>query len=147
MKIRLNIGTKLPVHFTTVGYWKFDGLCNTGTLQIYCVPLAQKRWVAAVVGHELIESLYCWWFKITTEQCDRWDSEFEKRYRGGTSPVEMEPGDDPQCPYHWGHLLGCVWERLCIALTFAGWKDYTAACDLIYHEMESNPTMSQKTLP
>lgn len=146
MKIRVTIG-KIPVPFTTVGYWAFDGMLNKGTLHIYCLPMAKLRFIAAVVGHELIEALYCRLCGITTEECDRWDSEFEQRYSSGTLPVDIEPGDDPKCPYHRGHWLGCVWERVWIALTLAGWEAYTSECDRLYHEMQSQPKTSHKTLP
>lgn len=145
MRIRFNIGTNLP--FTTVGYWAFDGLCNTGTLQIYCWPLSKKRYRVAVIGHELIEAFYCWCFHITTEECDRWDSKFEQWYKDGRASIEQEPGDAPDCPYHRGHWLGCLWERVCITLTFAGWREYVAECNSIYHKMNSQPRVSSKTIP
>lgn len=147
MKIKFHIVSRMPHNFTTIGYWAFDGLMNSGTLQIYCCPLSRKRYRWAVIGHELIEAIYCWLFRITTETCDRWDAEFEKRYDSGESAVEIEPGDDPECPYHWGHFLGCCWERLFIALTIAGWRDYVEECEGLYHAMNERPTLSQKTLP
>lgn len=147
MKIKVHIVRQMPHGFTTVGYWAFDGLLNSGTLHLYCFPMSKRRYLYAVVGHELYESIYCWLFNITTEECDRWDAEFEKRYQSGTAAVEVEPGDDPACPYYWGHFLGCIWERLFIALTFAGWGKYMDECNRIYHEMESKPTVTCKTLP
>lgn len=137
----------MPHGFTTVGYWEFAGLMNSGALQVYCAPLSKKRYRVAVIGHELVEAFYCWWFNITTEECDKWDAKFERKYAEGLAAVEVEPGDDPMCPYHRGHWLGCIWERLAIWCSFAGWSQYVSECESIYHGMKNEPTKSRKTLP
>lgn len=137
----------MPYGFTTVGYWMFAGLANSGDLCIYCAPLSRRRYAWAVIGHELIEAAYCWLRGITTGECDQWDAACEERLRAGALPLEVEPGDIRECPYYWGHQAGCWWERLVIFVTLASWSSYIAECLSIMEEQQKRPRISQKTLP
>jgi hypothetical protein len=116
-------------HFTTLGYWWFDEPQNKGTLNIEVVKLSDWRFEAAVWGHELIEILYCKIVGVTTEQADEFDAMYERGYANGSIPKSREPGHDPKCCYHWGHMMGVAWEHICVYGTFASWSRYLAECD------------------
>jgi hypothetical protein len=130
MKIRLERVNFRPGGFTTVGYWKWTLPHNKGTLiiQVHKLPW---RFELAVWGHELVEVFYCWLFGITTEEADKFDSFYEQEYEVGRIPKTAEPGCDARCPYHWGHMAGIVWERICIYGTFASWKKYEIECNRV----------------
>jgi hypothetical protein len=117
--------------FVTVGYWHWTEPNNKGELLVEVSMLSDWRFNLAVLGHELIEVFYCWIFHKTTEECDRFDDIYEDLYKVGKVSPEVEPGTDPACPYHWGHMAGMVWEWLCIHLTLASWKKYDAECNKI----------------
>lgn len=129
MKIKLETVKSFPSGFTTVGYWKFSEPENKGTLTIQVMHLSDWRFAAAVWGHEIVEAIYCWLFHITTEEADKFDIMYEDGYKTGKYTLDMEPGHDPSCPYHVGHMLGVVWEHFCIRLTFASWEKYEAECN------------------
>ena len=52
--------------------------------------------------------MWCIAHGVTTEQCDRWDSYYEKEYAAGRISRKKAPGDDKQCPYYWGHFWGNI---------------------------------------
>ncbi len=85
----------------------------------------------AVWGHEIIEVVYCWLFGVTTEEADKFDSFYEEEYAAGRISPDKEPGHDPRCPYHVGHMLGVIWEHVCIRLTFASMLKYEKECNEI----------------
>ena len=113
-----------PGGLTTVGYWRFTKPDNGGDLIVEVARMNDWRFMLSVYGHELIEALYCWMFHVTTEVCDDWDNYYERLYESGKVSPEVEPGHDPKCPYHWGHMGGVVWEYIAIYGTFASWKKY-----------------------
>ncbi len=117
--------------YLTVGYWFWDKPNNQGTLTVQVTRLCDWRFEAAVWGHELIEVFYCWLRHITTEVCDAFDESYERAYEAGTVSKSVEPGCDPKCPYHWGHMAGIVWEHICIYGTFASWTAYEKECNRV----------------
>lgn len=123
--------SELPIVTTTVGYWAWSRPKNKGTLTIYVHRLAKRRYELAVWGHELIEALYCWLFRKTTEQCDVFDEWMEGQYQLGNYPLTFEGGFHKKCPYRWGHILGAAWEYVCIYGTFAGWRGYEKSCNAV----------------
>lgn len=129
MKVKFQTVEKYPSGYTTVGYWFWTGPRNTGQLVIQVMRMSDWRFSAAVWGHEIIESLYCWLLGITTEEADKFDDVYERGYKDGSISITKEPGHDPKCPYHWGHMAGVCWEYLCIYTTFAGWKRYERECN------------------
>lgn len=134
MKIRLQrVPDKSFIQngFTTVGFWFWDKPKNKGTLTIQVTKMLDWRFEAAVWGHEIIEVFYCWMFKITTEECDVFDEGYERLYESGKVSKSVEPGCDPKCPYHWGHMAGIVWEHICIYGTLASWKKYDNECNRV----------------
>jgi hypothetical protein len=114
---------------TTVGYWRFTEPNNGGELEIYCLRTCDWRYTLAVLGHEIIEALYCKLTHVTTEACDKFDIMIEKEYETGVKPYEEEGGFDKRSPYRWGHIMGAVWEYLIIHATFASWKKYDVECN------------------
>ena len=117
------------MRFTTIGYWWFEEPENRGTLNVEVLKMSDWRFEAAVWGHELIEILYCWLFRVTTEQADAFDQFYEDGYAAGTIAKSKEPGHDPKCPYHWGHMAGVLWEHICVYGTFGSWHRYSQECD------------------
>lgn len=129
--MKLERVTGFPKGFTTVGYWYFSKPGNKGKLTIQVHKMKDWRHELAVWGHEAIEAFYCWLFRITTEEADKFDQQYEEWYKDGTKPLTDEPGCDPACPYHRGHMLGIVWEECVIFATLADWKKYEAECNEI----------------
>lgn len=129
MKIKLQVVDRFPSGFTTLGYWFWTAPHNTGQLVIQVMQMSDWRFMFAVWGHEIIEALWCWLFIITTEECDAFDQMYEDGYKTGKYQLSQEPGHDPKCPYHTGHMMGVAWEHICIRLLFASWSAYLAECD------------------
>lgn len=132
MKIRFERVTGFTERgFTTVGFWFWTKPKNKGTLTIQVTRMRDWRFEAAVWGHEIIEAVYCWIFGITTEVCDEFDAFYEREYEAGRIHKSVEPGHDPKCPYHIGHMMGVCWEHICIPMLFASWKSYEAECNRV----------------
>jgi hypothetical protein len=129
MRIKFKRVAQSEQRFTTLGYWSWTHPNNRGTLVIEVSRMKDWRHEGAVWGHEVIESLYCKLMGITTEFCDRYDEEFEKKYATGEVSPMVEAGDQTNCPYHTGHFWGCLWERFFIALTLCRWNEYVVACE------------------
>lgn len=131
MRLRIERVDATPQGWTTVGWWGWSEPNNHGTLTIQVSRMKSRRYMAAVMGHEILEAAYCKLFKITTEECDRWDQWVESEYASGSIPKTVEAGDIRACPYFWGHQLGIIWEYLCIYGTFASMRCYEAECNRI----------------
>lgn len=131
MKIKFQRMEMGQMPFLTVGYWKFDQPKNKGTLYIQVIKLRDWRFEAAVWGHEIIEAFYCWLLGITTEQADEFDAMYERGYNDGSISKDKEAGHDRRCPYHWGHMMGVVWEHIWIPLTLASWSKYNDECNRV----------------
>lgn len=93
--------------------------------------LPDRRFSLAVIGHELIEALYCKLRGITTEQCDAFDDWMETQYKLGAISVTFEGGFHKNCPYRVGHIMGAIWENIVIYGTFASMDKYEAACNKV----------------
>lgn len=125
MKIDIRFIPHAEHRFTTIGHWFVEG--DTLIIQI-SNEICWKNKIA-VLFHELIEASMCISRGITTEECDDFDSLFEKEYEAGVWPKSVEAGHDPRCPYRKGHKWGCRFERLVIFLLLASWNDLNAECD------------------
>ena len=143
--IRFERVTSRPHGFVTVGYWSWDKPDNKGMLTIEVVKMQDWRHEFAVWGHECIEALYCKLFNVTTEVADAFDETYEAGYADGSIPLTKEPGHDPRCPYHWGHMLGVVWEYVCIYGLLASWKKYEVECNHIMGILSSEPVADSAT--
>jgi hypothetical protein len=115
--------------YTTVGYWIFTEPNNTGELIIEVSKMTDWRFEWAVIGHELIEAMFCWLFGITTEECDKFDGRCEREFASGDRCKSIEPGFDKECPYRIGHILGAAWEYAWIHLSLASWSEYDEECN------------------
>lgn len=131
MKIKLIVTDTKPLGFTTCGYWRFTEPHNKGTLEIYVARMKSRRHFLAVLGHECIEVAYCWLFGVTTEAADEFDKVYERGYAMGAIPMDWEPGHNAHCCYHWGHMLGVLWEHIWIYGTFGNFRAYCQECDEI----------------
>lgn len=129
--------------FTTLGYWWFENPDNKGALHVEVVKMSDWRFEFSVWGHEVIEVLYCRLFHITTEQADKFDQYYEDCYAAGTISKDKEPGHDPKCPYHWGHMAGVCWEYICILITLASWEKYLNECDRLMGINQPAPNTSE----
>jgi hypothetical protein len=112
---------------TTVGTWTLDP--QTGDIVILVSKMSDWRFEQAVIGHERKEVFWCKANGITQAECDAWDDQYEKLYKSGAVPPSYEPGEDPNCPYHRGHMLGIIEEIATIIDTGANWRDYNNECD------------------
>jgi hypothetical protein len=132
------------MRFRTVGYWSWDKPDNKGILTVEVCKMSDWRFELAVWGHELIESVYCKLFHVTTEEADKFDQMYENGYNAGTIPLEKEPGHDPSCPYHRGHMMGVAWEYICVYGLLASWTKYVSECDRLMRiapaDAERNPS-------
>jgi hypothetical protein len=91
--------------FTTIAYWRFE---PNGDLTILVMKMSDWRFEAGAIIHEIPEALWCLAHGITTEQCDEWDTYYEKMYSLGVKSKKVAPGEDRRCPYYWGHFWGNV---------------------------------------
>ncbi len=132
MKIKL-VRTAGPPHgYLTVGYWMFeDRVNNKGVLTIEVAKLPDWRMGLAVIGHELLEALYCKVRGISTIACDDFDDWAETQYAQNIWPKTFEAGFFESCPYRIGHVIGSYWERFIITVTFANWRLYDQACNRV----------------
>ena len=131
MKITLQVTDGPPMGYTTVGFWRFEKPNNQGPLHLYVARLPDRRFFLSVLGHEFIEVMYCWMRGITTEQCDKFDDWMELEYSSGRIPKTFEGGFHKDCPYRIGHVMGSWWEWAFIHGTFASWKSYDKACNIV----------------
>lgn len=130
MKIRV-IPHAQHKYVTSIGYWYWTQPKNKGELIVEVSRMKSKRHVAAVIGHELIEAAYCKIFGITTEAADAFDDWMDVEYETGKYPLSYEGGFHPKCPYRIGHILGVVWEYVCVYGTFASWSSYERECNAL----------------
>lgn len=131
MRIKLRRIDQKEQKFTTLGYWSWSKPGNKGTLTVQVSRMGDWRFEAAVWGHELIEVFYCWLFRISTEEADRFDAFYEAEYNAGRIATTQEPGDDRKCPYYVGHSAGVAWEHFWIFISFCRWSKYVQECDRI----------------
>jgi hypothetical protein len=131
MKIKIERTDGAPNGWVTVGTWRFDAPHNKGTLHLVVAKLPKWQYSLAVIGHELIESLYCWLFAITTKECDAFDLRCEKEFLLGARDPHSEPGFDSAAPYRIGHVMGSWWERIVIHGTLASWRKYDEECNRV----------------
>jgi hypothetical protein len=141
MNIQVKTVTKMedfPIHTTTVGYWA-EG---SEGLAVYLFALSDWRFTLAVLFHEIIEWAITKAAGITTVECDIFDEAWEDDCDSGVRSLADEPGDDPACPYHRGHMWGSQFERLVIFLSGASWSEYLDECGRIcsceYNEPEQD---------
>jgi hypothetical protein len=100
--------------YATVGdYWQ------EGDRDIFRISDCGNRkyeWMVAI--HELIEKALNESRNITNDQVDVFDKKSEN--------LEIEPGDEPDCPYRDTHCFATAAERMLCAAMGISWKEYDA---------------------
>ena len=106
--------------YDTVGDWPSP---VSGIQHFFISSMKKRAYEVAVFTHELIEEEWCTENNITPQIVDDWDMLYTGKYTD-------DPGADPKCPYHKGHMLGLKAERFVIEKVFnLSWKEYIS-CDL-----------------
>lgn len=96
-------------------WWDLDG-----NLQIRVASeLEDWREAMALAIHEASEALLCRHLGITVAQVDEFDSTFK-----GEHIVDVNAGDDPQCPYRVPHTYATAIERVLTGGLGVNWFNY-----------------------
>jgi len=115
----------IPHHqqrYETVGDYFFD---VDGVLQIRISQMKVEIHAMAVLIHELTEmALLRHEGKVTFEDVDKFDFEFEEKRKRGEVDDEEEPGMAVDCPYRDQHLIATSVEMAVIASAKVSWKEY-----------------------
>lgn len=116
--------------FTGADWW-FD---ENGDLQVRVSKLSDWRFEAALMLHEIAESLICKHTGVTVAQVDEWDKHYDK-----THEFDLNSGDDPFAPYKKEHTFATAIERIFTGATDVDWLTYDK-------ELEAIPSLQEKTL-
>jgi hypothetical protein len=115
----MNITIKTVPHseqrYPTCGDWFWEN----GTLHIRVSELSDWRFEALIAVHELWESFLCKHRKITQDEVDKFDKQFEARRQD-----ESEPGDAPDAPYRREHCSATGVERILASELQVTWDEY-----------------------
>ena len=102
--------------FTGADWW-YD---LDGNLQIrVAAELADWREAMALAIHEATEALLCRHNGVTVAQVDAFDAEFK-----GEHIVDVNAGDDPECPYRLEHTYATAVERILTGALGVDWRPY-----------------------
>lgn len=112
--------------FTTIGYWEEDG---QGNVTFWVTRMSDWRYMICTLFHEMVEWAWCRANGVTTEDADRFDALYEELYDGGRVSRLFAPGDDPTCPYHYGHIYGGIFDALIGAVLGVPVEAMDAECD------------------
>lgn len=86
---------------------------------------------AAILLHEIIESLLCWLMKVKEEKVTAFDKMFFKEQEEGKHREDDEPGYDPRCPYRIQHLVAERFERAFIEQAGMMWSQHEENCNKV----------------
>lgn len=104
--------------YPTLGdYW----LDEDGALQIRVSQLPDRRDMAALALHELVEAMLCLDRMISFEEI----TAFDQAHLEG--PYSDDPGHHPQAPYHHEHVFAEIMERMLAHELGRNWQDYERA--------------------
>lgn len=121
--------------YPTCGDWQW--FPDKDQLHICVSQTGSDLYNMLIAIHELVEAFWCIRNGITTAQVDDWDVSWE-RHRDSNPPGKQmadEPGNDPLAPYHPGHRLADVIERMAALVLHADWEHYEytlGQMDLVY---------------
>lgn len=121
LKIEISTIAHSEQRYETAGDWFYEG----DTLKIVVSQLGDWRREALVAVHELIEALWCRSEGIEERVVTAFD--LEQAERGN-----FEPGDEFSAPYHYGHGLAEVVERLLALELFVDWFNYANQLDELH---------------
>lgn len=108
--------------YETVGDYYFD---EAGVLQIRISQMKVEIHEMAVLIHELTEmAILRHEGKVSFEDVDKFDFEFEEKRERGEVGEEDEPGMAIGCPYRDQHLVATSVEMAVIAAAKVSWKEY-----------------------
>jgi hypothetical protein len=108
--------------YATVGDYQID---ENGVLQVRISNMEKLTHKMAVLIHELTEwTLVQAEGKLTNEDIDNFDFEFEKRRERGEVGKHDEPGMAEDCPYRHQHAYATCAEMTVIAGAFETWTEY-----------------------
>lgn len=108
--------------YETCGDYYFD---KDGVLQIRISKMKVEIHELAVLIHELTEmAILRHEGKVSFEDIDKFDFEFEEKRERGEVGEEDEPGMDVDCPYRNQHLVATSVEMAVIAAAKVSWKEY-----------------------
>jgi hypothetical protein len=116
--------------YNTVGDWWID---SDGSWQIRVSKLSDWRYEFLVGFHEMLEMVWCVYKGIREEDVTAFDTKFEecrKQKLETANPSErealkeMEPGDQPDAPYHFGHKVATMIEKLAAHVLGVDWNAY-----------------------
>lgn len=114
MKILIETIPHDKQRYPTVGDWESTDPPGSGDsqLRIRVSETGDWKYNALIAVHELVEALLCKSAGISGEQVDQFDKTFLAR----SGPGPLEPGDDPNAPYHIQHSIATTMENV-----LAGW--------------------------
>jgi hypothetical protein len=94
---------------------------------------------AAILVHEIIESLLCWRHGIKEEAVSAFDRAWFKRdKKDWIRQVCDGPGDDPDAPYHKEHLAATEIERRFIEMCGMSWEEHERNCERVSQREEKD---------
>ena len=128
-EVNVHIIPYVEQKFSTQGNWRHNK--DTGVLDIFISKMKDWRHKMTVLMHELKEAMWCVAHNVTSEECDAFDECYEQLYETGKAPMDSEPGEAEDCPYHIGHMLGEVQELLSVFDLGTTWKEYGDDCDAV----------------
>ncbi len=109
--------------YDTVGdWWHVDE-----TLTVVVSELGDWKKEFCVALHETVEAKLCRASGISEEIVDKWDRDWQKNHPDNN----VEPGDDPACPYHVQHKQATQIERLLAGYLGLDWDEYDRAVQAI----------------
>lgn len=108
--------------YKTVGDYFLD---DKGVLQIRISRMKLEIYELAVLIHELTEmALLRYGGKVSFDDIDKFDMDFEDKREKGEVGEEDEPGMAVDCPYRDQHLVATSVEMAVIASAKLSWKEY-----------------------
>jgi hypothetical protein len=112
--------------YPTVGDWVW---VDDHNLVIHVSHMDNRDYEDLVAVHELIEAILCRKRGITTEMADAFDADFEKK---NLTPFDnIEPGNDPRCPYRHEHFVATIIEMMLAHELGVDWSEYDAAVNAL----------------
>lgn len=119
MKITIESIPHETHRYPTVGDWQFDK--TNSNLDVKVSKMSDWRYEFLVAVHELCEAGMCKHDKVSQQDIDKFDMEYEKNRNDDD---DSEPGDDPKAPYRRQHFIATNIERTLADALGVDWKIY-----------------------
>lgn len=111
-----------------------------GKVQIQVSNLGDWKMEALIQFHELVEFLMCRANGVTHDEIDQFDHEYEQNRPNNDF---SEPGDDPNAPYRYEHLVATGMEKILAAQLGVKWDEYEKACNSLPFRPKSGHPATQ----